>query len=145
MAIIQRALPLSTVWPLAATLLQKVRSILQADFSCFPWGTEDSCWVAALFMPVSSSQMLLSVMFFGPQFKNRWHSSLGFMTSAQYYKARVVQSCKTCTTNSEQLLRTGSKFSVGYGRAAFLRTRRALRGGKSKGQFLPSHSFSKHS
>lgn len=42
LAIIQRALPLSTVWPLAATLLQKVRLILPRDFSWFPWDTEDS-------------------------------------------------------------------------------------------------------
>lgn len=89
--------------PLAATLLQKVKFILRRDFSWFPWDSEDSCWVVALFMPTSSSQMLLSVMSFRLQFKNRWHSSLGFMTSAQYYKARVVQSCKTRSTKAEQL------------------------------------------
>lgn len=90
-------------------------------------------------MPASSSQMLLSVTFFRLQFKNCWHSSLAFMTSAQYYKAGVVQSCKTCSTNSEQLpLDTLMVFSrLWEGRMVFLRARWAPREWKSKGQFFP--------
>lgn len=92
---------------------------------CFPWRSPDC------------------------SFKKRWHSSLFFMTSGQRYKAMITQSCTTGSTNNKSSYlwtRSGPRFQLSTGsRALFLRASWARRGGKSKGEFLPSHQFWKHS